>query len=187
MGKCKKVLLKNKYNFINNNDDNISNKENNDKELSNTNKHKQSLLRHRREKINGVFTKGQKKRLIKKARIFKKIQFENNVNKAKQSKLKNTNKTTACFNSKINKEFTFDNINEELININENTDSNNKRLSKKAKNKLANLILYEKNKITSVLNNPEFQKNPSLAMRNHLFNIQFEKNKQIQSNLLYKK
>lgn len=134
-------------------------------------------IRHRRDKTTDIYSKGQKKRLLKKARRYKRIEFVNTL----QSNIRNIKKE-----EKPEKEnFYFSKIDDEIENIiqseiekeNENKKkeiksnlnlSNNKNKRKKIKN----VILIEQSKIMQALNNPKFHSNPRQAITDHIKTVQ---------------
>ncbi len=145
--------------------------------------------RHRRDKTTDTFSKGQKKRLMKKARQYKRIEFASKLEEQnKHHKEKEKDKK-----DKKEKNFYFNNIDKEidnLINLEEEMKQQNKKNTsqvsncKHRKNRINNLIENEQDKIIKVLNNKVFQANPREAMNNHIYNsLLIEKRKkQMQEN-----
>ena len=155
----------------------------------------QMPYRHRREKTKDILSKGQKKRLVKKARNFKRIEFVNELS-TKVNQNQNINKKVILNKEKNEKKFYFENIDNEIDNIIQNDIKKEtakevpiKQISnsRHRKQKLKTLIDVEQDKIMKVFNNKQFQSNPREAMTNHIFNMQLLEKKKQQMKEFYNK
>lgn len=137
------------------------------KEISNIVKEPTIIIKkHRRDKVQGIFSKGQKKRSVKKAKFLKRVEFASSLANAKAG-------TTSKKHIKRKEKFFFDKINAELDNIevDQNLADTKRTTSNKPKNK-RKVIDEERDKILQVLDNKTFQNNPLLSMQNHILNTQ---------------
>lgn len=153
--------------------------------------------RHRREKKTEFLSKGQKKRLVKKAQIYKRITFANDI--SQKSVIHNQKSISQIQKDKFKeqkheKKFLLNSLDEELSKVIGSVKAKDLEVKKPAlsnsKNrraKISKLIEAEKDKIMKVLDNKNFQANPVEAMRNHIYNSQILEQRKKESALNFQK